>query len=87
MSVVTEELSEAERRTLAELSSRAGREAVERARAEGKQVGRPRVITSEDDAEIRRLKDSGVHVDTIAKAYDVHRSAIYRSLSRSSGTL
>lgn len=85
MSVVTEELSPTERRTLAELSSKAGREAVDRARAEGKQVGRPRVITPEDDAEIRRLRDSGVSVDALAEAYGVHRSAVYRSLRRSQG--
>jgi putative DNA-invertase from lambdoid prophage Rac len=51
---------------------------LKRAKAEGKALGRPAVLTMEQQEAIRRKRDAGVSLGLLAKEYRVSRSAIQR---------
>ena len=53
-----------------------------RAKAEGKALGRPSSLTSEQLAEVRRKRSEGVSLGVLAKAYGVSRAAIQRAEKR-----
>jgi DNA invertase Pin-like site-specific DNA recombinase len=51
------------------------------ARARGRQVGRPRALTSEQAALARRMRESGEPIPVIAGALNTSRATIYRAIS------
>lgn len=53
-----------------------------RAKSEGKTLGRPSALTSEQLTEVRRKRSEGVSLGTLAKAYGVSRAAIQRAEKR-----
>lgn len=53
-----------------------------RAKSEGKALGRPSALSSEQLAEVRRQRSEGVSLGTLAKAYGVSRAAIQRAEKR-----
>ncbi len=67
-------LAELERELIRERAA-AAREA---ARARGRQVGRPTVLTSDQTALARRMKEAGEPVAVIARALGCSRATIYR---------
>ena len=53
-----------------------------RAKAEGKALGRPSSLTTEQLSEVRRKRSEGVSLGALAKAYGVSRAAIQRAEKR-----
>jgi len=53
-----------------------------RAKAEGKTLGRPSVLSSEQVAEVRAKRADGASLGTLAKTYGVSRAAIQRAEKR-----
>lgn len=53
-----------------------------RAKSEGKSLGRPSALTSEQLAEVRRKRAEGASLGVLAKAYGVSRAAIQRAGKR-----
>lgn len=57
---------------------------LERAKAEGKVLGRKRKLAPGQDAEIAKLKAEGKTYGELAKVYDTDRAAIQRAVKRAS---
>lgn len=55
-----------------------------RAKAEGKALGRPSVLSAEQQADIRARRAGGVSLGALAKEYNVSRAAIQRVEKRTS---
>ena len=68
-------LAELERELIRERAA-AGREA---ARARGRQVGRPPVLTAEQVALAKRMRQAGEPIAVIARAVGVSRATVYRT--------
>jgi DNA invertase Pin-like site-specific DNA recombinase len=51
------------------------------AKARGKQTGRPRALTAEQTALVRRMRDAGESVPTIVSTLKVSRATVYRVLN------
>ena len=56
---------------------------LKRAKAEGKTLGRPSVLSTAQRAEVIRRRSEGESLSKLAKAFDVTRSAIQRAVSDS----
>jgi putative DNA-invertase from lambdoid prophage Rac len=59
---------------------------LKRAKAEGKVLGRPSVLSAEQHEEIRAGRAKGISLGHLAKRYNVSRAAIQRAEKRSSGS-
>ena len=55
---------------------------LQRAKAEGKALGRPSVLTAEQQASIRQSREAGLSLGVLAKQYGVTRAAIQRAEKR-----
>ena len=53
----------------------------EAAAARGKQIGRPRALSPEQTELVRRMKESGESVRTIASTLSVSRATVYRAVA------
>ena len=53
-----------------------------RAKAEGKAIGRPPALTTDQQATIRRRRADGISLGVLAKEYGVSRSALQRVQKR-----
>lgn len=76
-------VAEFERDLLVE-RTRAG---LKRAKAEGKVLGRPSILTAEQHAEISLERTRGVSLGVLAKRYGVSRAAIQRAEKRGSSAI
>jgi DNA invertase Pin-like site-specific DNA recombinase len=74
--------------SLAELELELGKErrttARDARRARGQSIGRPKALTDEESALVRRMHDSGESAITIAAALGVSRATLYRVLAEAS---
>ncbi len=53
---------------------------IDRAKAEGRQLGRGDALTPEQQREIRQLVDEGVPKAQLAKRFNVSRTTVYKAL-------
>lgn len=77
VAVIMSSLAEYERTLIRERAA-AAREA---AAARGKQTGRPRALSPEQTELVRRMKESGESVRTIASTLSVSRATVYRAVT------
>lgn len=83
LQVPGDDLTPEERAELHDLMSRTIKAGISERKARGDRVGKqPKIVPERDDAEIRKLRDSGMSVAQIAERYGVAARTVYDSLKR-----